>query len=129
MGLFRRRKKKNNSYDENLDLLFGEKIKEAVGETLVQEQYMTTADQRRQYVENWCEQIVTCSKHIESARDEYKHVTEYLTDVEKIENLPEEYKEELIYYAKRVVVLENEKTGFKKYSSVMLKLTVNFLFV
>lgn len=127
MGLFRRKKKKNNTYDENLDLLFGEKIKETAGETLVQEQYMTNAEQRRQYVENWCEQIITCSKHIEGARAEYKHVTEYLKDVETIENLPDEYKEELIYYAKRVVVLENEKTGFKKYSSVIPERCLNVM--
>lgn len=117
MPFFKKRKKRENTYEENLNMLFGDEVKEAGKEILSEEQYVSTADQRRQYVENCCEQILSCSKHIEDAKAEYKKVGEYLSDVQTIETLPEDIKKDLIYYAKRIVVLENEKTGYTGSSS------------
>ncbi len=117
MAWFKWRKKKENTYEENLNLLFGGEVKEAGEKLLGEEQYTQTPDQRRQFVENHCEQIVACSKHIDDAKSEYKKVSEYLTDVQTIEGVPDDIKKDLMYYAKRIIVLENEKMGYKKYSS------------
>ncbi len=120
MGLFDFFKKKKNyedSYESNLDLLFGSEISESTIKTLHDEQILRSDEQKTSYVENCCEQIMAYGKHMEDATKEYNEVNRYLNDIHTIENLPDELKKELDYYAKRVVVLGNEKTGFKKYTS------------
>ena len=129
MGLFNLfRRKKTSSYQENLDFLFGEytsekkmlqeieEAQEEERETLSFEDYAVDSGFRQQYVKNCCEQIVACSKHIEEAKTELKSITNYISDIQTIQNLPSEIKDKLEYYAKRIVVLGNERTGYKQYA-------------
>lgn len=124
MGLFgrlfgRKDRKLNNddTYEKNLDMLFGEVVNAKNLEALQEEEIITNPQQRLHFVERGCQQIVACSKHMEDAKKEYREVCEYIKDVETIENLPEPTRKELEYYAKRIVVLGNEKTGFRKHTS------------
>ncbi len=120
MGLFdvfKRKKHNEDSYESNLDLLFGSEVNESTIKTLHDEQILHSEEQKENYVENCCEQIMAYGKHMEDATREYNEVNKYLNDIHTIENLPEDMKKELDYHAKRVVVLGNEKTGFKKYAS------------
>lgn len=119
INIFKRKEKNNDplSYEENLDMLFGEKIREETIENIQEEELLNDREQKLQYVERCCDQMVSCLKHMENAKKEYKEVNDYLGDINVLENVPEDIKKELDYYAKRVVVLGNEKTGFKKYTS------------
>ncbi|MBE5938917.1 MAG: hypothetical protein E7266_00845 [Lachnospiraceae bacterium] len=119
MGFFDffKKRKKDNSYESNLELLFGSAVNEETIRSIQEGQERKTVEQKIHYAENCCEQVIACSKHMEEATHEYNEVNKYLNDIHTIENLPDDLKKELDYYAKRVVVLGNEKTGFKKYSS------------
>ncbi len=62
-------------------------------------------DQRSRYVENCCEQMIEADKEIERSKMEYRLVTDYLTDIEVIEALPEDSKRSLSRIADRINTL------------------------
>ncbi|MBR2186798.1 MAG: hypothetical protein IJ857_05630 [Lachnospiraceae bacterium] len=62
-------------------------------------------DQRSRYIENCCEQMIEADKEIERSKMEYRLVTEYLTDIEVIEALPEDSKRNLSRIADRINTL------------------------
>lgn len=65
-------------------------------------------EQRSRYIINCLEQIAEASKEAEILSGEYGLVTAYLTDIEEIELLPEEERNQLNEIARRVDVLEKE---------------------
>lgn len=70
--------------------------------------------QREEYVKGCLEQIAEASRELETLQFEYNMVTSYLKDMEEIEALPEEEKEELITCAKKIDVLEQQQAGYKE---------------
>lgn len=71
------------------------------------------AQQRREYVKGCLEQIAEASKELETLQFEYNMVTSYLKDMEEIEALPEEEKEELMVYARKIDEIEERQSGYK----------------
>lgn len=69
--------------------------------------------QRQEYVKGCLEQIADASKELENLQFEYNMVTSYLKDMEEIEALPEEEKEELEKCARRIEELEERQSGYK----------------
>ncbi len=65
-------------------------------------------EQRSRYITNCLEQIADASKEMNLLTGEYSLVTSYLTDMEEIEALPKEEKEELDDIARRLLTLEQE---------------------
>ena len=63
--------------------------------------------QRERYVRACLEQMAEASKELETLGGEYNLVTSYLTDMEEIEALPPEIKEQLSNMAKQLVELED----------------------
>lgn len=61
-----------------------------------------------------CEQMIDISRELEDTRSEYQLVTNYLNDIQVIENLTKEEKAPLIDYATRVTNLEKERSEFLK---------------
>ncbi|MBR3599953.1 MAG: hypothetical protein IKL53_08745, partial [Lachnospiraceae bacterium] len=53
-------------------------------------------------VQDFCEQLVDVSYHMEDLKREYQVVTSYLTDIQRIEELPIEMANDLIDNAKRI---------------------------
>ncbi len=70
--------------------------------------------QRQEYVRGCLEQIAEASRELESLQYEYNMVTSYLKDMEEIEALPEEEKELLKGYAKKIEELEGQQSGYLK---------------
>ena len=70
--------------------------------------------QREEYVKGCLEQIAEASRELETLQFEYNMVTSYLKDMEEIEALPEEEKEELITCAKKIDALEQQQAGYKE---------------
>ncbi|MBO6111674.1 MAG: hypothetical protein J6P45_01330 [Lachnospiraceae bacterium] len=64
---------------------------------------------RERYVRNCCDQMLEATKEIETATREYRLVTDYLNDMESVDNLPPEKYRPLNKAAKEVLRLENEK--------------------
>lgn len=69
-------------------------------------------EQRSRYITNCLEQIAEASKEIGYLNGEYGLVTAYLTDMEEIEALPEEPRQDLNQVANRLVLLEQERQQY-----------------
>lgn len=119
MSLFQFHKKKNNiepmeEIDGLEEFLANPRIEDLIPVSLEMEPlFNRTKDQRKQYVENCCGQIVEANKNLEDAKMEYQMVTCYLTDIQIIESLPSEQKEEVIGLAKKIIVLEQDRNDFR----------------
>lgn len=61
-----------------------------------------------------CEQMIDISRELEDTRSEYQLVTNYLNDIQVIENLTKEEKAPLIDYATKMTNLEKERSEFLK---------------
>lgn len=69
-------------------------------------------EERSRYIMNCLEQIEEASKEIELLTGEYQLITAYLTDMEEVENLPEDQKKELFDTAMYLKNLEDERTTY-----------------
>lgn len=59
-----------------------------------------------------CDQIVDATYQMEDLRVEYDLVTSYFTDIQTIEELPQNVRQEITNIAKKITFLENETTKF-----------------
>lgn len=66
------------------------------------------SEQREKYIRNCCQQIVEASEEIDKATMEYQLVTNYLTDMEEIEQLPKEERADINAYARKLVALKKD---------------------
>lgn len=110
MGLFR--KKKRPKY---VDELWGgdapsplEPRKKAEHEDAAGSQQ----DRQKNPAMEYCEQILTAAKALEETKRDYKTVTDYLTDIQKIEDLPEKEFSEIEDVAKHVVDLNKSRDAY-----------------
>lgn len=71
-------------------------------------------EDRERYLRTCCEQIADASREMENLTYEYGLVTSYLKDIEEIEALPLEQREELNEYAQKIVNLEKEQENYTK---------------
>ena len=60
-------------------------------------------------VQDFCEQLVDVSYHMEDLKKEYQVVTSYLTDIQRIEELPIDIATEIIDIAKRIEMLDKNR--------------------
>jgi ABC-type multidrug transport system fused ATPase/permease subunit len=72
------------------------------------------SEQRKQYITNCLEQMAEAASEIRLLTGEYSLVTSYLTDMEEIEALPEEEREEIDRTAGKLTALEREITGYRE---------------
>lgn len=77
-------------------------------------------EERKRYLNDLCEQILEAEKNISDAKIEYKAVTNYLTDMQKIDGIIANDSDEIIDTAKNINKLSNER---KRYQSSDIKLT------
>lgn len=70
-------------------------------------------EQRSRYIESCLEQMQEASREIDLLTGEYSRVTAYLTDMEEIEALPEEEREEVNRMAGKLMVLEQERSRYR----------------
>lgn len=59
-----------------------------------------------------CDQIVDATYQMEDLRVEYEMVTSYFTDIQTIEQLPKNVRQQITDIAKKIAFLENETTQF-----------------
>ncbi|MBQ9549673.1 MAG: hypothetical protein IJU87_02565 [Lachnospiraceae bacterium] len=75
---------------------------------------MRIKDQRERYIESCCEQMIEADKEIERSKMEYRLVTEYLTDIEVIEALPDDSKRRLSRIADKINSLNKQTQAGSK---------------
>ena len=125
MGLFR--KKKKPQYVEEI-LEFGEaidrrsekrankakkntKAKQAPKERQSQENNQGQ-EQKKSIAAEYCEQILAAAKNLDETKREYKVVTDYLTDIQTIEDLPEAELEKIQETAQNVLNLNEARDAY-----------------
>lgn len=77
-------------------------------------------NERKKYLKNCLEQIADATTEINTLRHEYTLVTDYLTDMEELETLPEEELEKLREETKKVAALQGER---KRYTAKPNRMT------
>ncbi len=106
MGFFknlffgRKKEYEEQSYDEENGKIDSEVIN------------MRDKEERRRYVDNCLEQIEEASRELEQLTEEYNLVTTYLTDMEEIEALPEQEREQLRQQAQKIVELSQSRENY-----------------
>lgn len=111
MGLFKKKKKYEDDFLDDLVIDGFDENKSGI-ETEPLE--TDTLENRKQAIENCCDRITSANSRIAELKIEYQTVNSYLNDIMLIENLSAEQKEEIIEYAKRVVVLDKDRKDFGK---------------
>lgn len=76
-------------------------------------------EDRREYLEECLNQMGDATKEIELLAGEYNQVTSYLTDMEQIEQLPDEEYDKLSSICSKIVLLSEERTLFQERKSRM----------
>ena len=69
-------------------------------------------EQRSRYITDCLEQMAEAAEEIDMLTAEYGRVTSYLTDMEEIEALPDNAREEIVTYARKLLTLEQEREHY-----------------
>jgi len=72
------------------------------------------AEQRHVYISNCLEQMAEANREQMLLTGEYTLVTSYLTDIEEIEALPVDEREDVDSIARRLLALENERERYRE---------------
>lgn len=83
-------------------------------ENIVKELKRSDTVQTKTYVVDLCKQMVQASKEIEDIRSEYQLVTNYLTDIQILEDLSDDERKPIVECATHVAKLEKQRTDFLK---------------
>lgn len=106
MGLFR--KKKRPRY---IDELWNSDAQQTPKQKKVSAPVKATEPKQNTALE-YCEQILTAAKALEETKRDYKTATDYLTDIQKIEELPEKEFAEILDVAKHVSDLSQSRDAY-----------------
>lgn len=133
MGLFRRKKKPKYveeilEFGEEIDLRSrrrenkAKKIQKAMqaqeagqgqpGSQKPQGPAQQQGGQKKSLATEYCEQIMAAAKNLEETKREYKVVTDYLTDIQKLENLPESEMKKIQDTAQNVLNLNDARDAY-----------------
>ncbi len=100
MGIFKRRKKKTEeSYLDGLHL---------------EQSLMEPRQQAEHEALGLCEQLIGQSRELGESKKEYKLITSYLEDIQKLEEMPREEFASLVEIAKNIVALNQKREEFGK---------------
>lgn len=115
MGIFRKIKKRKLTHEEKLI----NDIDNALESNKVNfsDINVNNKEQREQFVKSCYDQIVIARKELENAKSEYNLVTTYLSDIQKIEELPINNKAEVVDLAREIVNLNDERKAFQSNAS------------
>jgi hypothetical protein len=79
----------------------------------------TYEEAERQTVTDFCEQLVDVSYHMEDMEREYRTVTGYLEDIQRIEELPDEYRLQIADIASRIIQLGDDKNRYMQSENLL----------
>ena len=79
---------------------------------IVKELNLSDAAQAKKYVVDLCKQMIQASKDIEDSKSEYQLVTNYLTDIQILEDLTDAERKPILECATQVAKLEKAKNRF-----------------
>ncbi|NLL92935.1 MAG: hypothetical protein GX225_02145 [Clostridiales bacterium] len=138
MGIFHFKKKKNKEDIQYENLYEKVKLSEEQQEELeldvdlieqtYKEEYAQNSNKTPEsFIESYCNELYTASQRVEDAKKEYGIVGNYINDILSIEQAPEPFKSDINYYAKRIVLLREDKKSLKQYSGKMPEAKYNYI--
>lgn len=80
----------------------------------LQENVQHTKEECLQMLTDYCEQVSEINRVTEHAKIEYQAVSEYLSDIQKVERMPEEERKLLDDAANKILELTKEREKFQK---------------
>ncbi len=107
MGLFKRKKKKQQEMEVDLQ----ESMQSAIEG--ISEVDLNDGNKVQHYILDRCQQIIEAARELEEEKAEYKIVTEYLNDIQTIEELPETAMAEIQGAAENVNKLDRLRDEYK----------------
>lgn len=81
----------------------------------------------RQMVRDFCEQLIDSVSHMEEAKTEYRIVTEYLSDIQRIEELPIDMAKRLIDTASQIDRLTKDRQTYIKSEKLLTEEQYNIM--
>jgi hypothetical protein len=109
--LFHRKKSK---WDADEDAYEQSSYAALQSENIVRELHLSDKTQAKNYVVDLCEQMIDTSRDLEDAKAEYQLVTNYLTDIQIIEELTETERKPIVECAMHVAQLNQQRSDFLK---------------
>ena len=80
---------------------------------------LNTHTERMGYIKDNCEIITESGRQIEEAKVEYQAVTSYLTDMQKIDMIPQDQRQNLEEAARKIVNLNKDREKLQRKSSIL----------
>ena len=71
-----------------------------------------SSSDEREYVKEVCEELIDVTYRMEDIKREYKVITEYLTDIQRFEELPDNMSRDIIDTARRIEMLDNSRQTY-----------------
>lgn len=84
-------------------------------------------EEKIQFAEDCCEQILEASKRAAETKKEYKAVNSYLEDIRIIKELEPKLKEDLEYNARRIINLKADKESYRNYGTKIPETKYNYI--
>jgi hypothetical protein len=106
-------KDKNQKLIDDSSLTYGE-------ETIEENYKVDYSDDPSRIITENCEQILESARQMEELKVEYQAVTSYLTDIQKIDQIPAEDRENVNDAARNIITFTRERS---KYQSSTLRIT------
>lgn len=106
------KKKSNPSFEAQIQAVVQEE--ELGTEIEKKEATFQSKEDRIIFLKENCEQILEASRQIDEAKGEYQIVTDYLTDIQKIERADLEEKQIIEDAARRIITLTRERSNYQK---------------
>lgn len=106
------KKKSNPSFEAQMQAVVQEE--ELGTEIEKKEATFQSKEDRIIFLKENCEQILEASRQIDEAKGEYQIVTDYLTDIQKIERADLEEKQIIEDAARRIITLTRERSNYQK---------------
>lgn len=78
-----------------------------------------SSNQERKTVGDFCEQMVDASYHMEDMQREYKVVTGYLVDIQRIEELPVDLAQAIVDTAKEIEKTDGKRSEYQKSENLL----------
>lgn len=115
MGIFSKKKRPSQVIEDN------EAGREMEADTIAKKRpvRLGTYIERMGYIKDNCEIILEGDRQTEEAKIEYQAVTSYLTDMQRIDAIPKDQRENLEEAARKLVNLNKERIKLQRKSSVL----------
>lgn len=102
-----RSKKKRQDEDDNIEPEYDS----LESESTISYGNMASPDER-EYVKDICEQLIDLTYQMEDMKRDYKSVTEYLTDIQRYEELPIDMVNDILDTARRIEMLDKSRETY-----------------